>query len=75
MFGDGATALVEKGADQLLRQPDRFIRYPHLHALLARLSGEDQKLNGTIADLNFIFSFHNIDPMIFQKRLFEERIL
>ena len=54
MLGDGAPALVEKHADQLLRQPDRFVRDTHFDAVLARLPGEDQKFRGAVADLEFL---------------------
>ena len=58
MLGNGAPALVEQHADQLLRQPDRFIRYPNFDAVLARLPGEDQELGGAVADLKCLLFAH-----------------
>ena len=57
MLGNGAPSLVEEHADQLLRQPDRFILHAHLNAALAHLPGEDQELGGAVANSQLPFSF------------------
>lgn len=57
MLGDGAASLGEQHADQLLRQPDRFLRHADFDAVLARLPGEDEELGGAVVDLEFSFSF------------------
>ena len=60
VFGDRAAPLVEKHPDELLRQPDRFIRHPDLDAVLARLPGKDQKLGGAVTNLERMVFFHGV---------------
>ena len=59
MLGDGAATFVEQRADQLLRQPDGFVRDPNFDAVLAGLPGKDQELGGAIADLKFFLIVHS----------------
>src|SRR5580658_1031571 len=58
VLGDGAPALAEKYADQLLRQPNGFLRYADLDTVLARLSREDEELSRAVADLEFLLGSH-----------------
>lgn len=58
MLGDGASAFVEKNADQLPRQPNGFLRHANLDTLLPVLPGENQKLGGGVADLEFLVLAH-----------------
>jgi len=64
MLGDGASAFIEKHADQLLCQPDRFILNPHLNAVFTCLPGEDQELGGAVANLELVFFFHGVLPTV-----------
>ena len=64
MLRDGAAALVEQHADQLLRQPDGFLRHAHFDAVLAGLPGEDEEFRGAVADLEFFFFAHGVSPKV-----------
>ncbi len=61
MLIDRRNCDLEQHRHQFLRKPDGFIRHAHLDAVLARLPGEDQKLGGAVADLEFVFFlFHGL---------------
>ena len=47
---------LEQRRHQLLGEPDGFVGHADFDAVLAGLPGENQKLGGAVADLEF---FHN----------------
>jgi len=59
MLIDRRNRYLEQCCDQLLRQPDGFLRDSDFDAVLARVPGEDQELGGAVADLEFLFFAHS----------------
>lgn len=66
VLGDGAAPLVEEHTDELLRKPDRFLRQPHLNALVARLPGKDKELRRAVPDSEFLVLAHGLVSVGFE---------
>jgi len=66
---DGAHIHPEQGCDELLGEPDGFTLNPHFDATFPGLRGKDEELGGAVADLEFPFLAHSLNPILSKWRL------
>jgi hypothetical protein len=76
MLIDGRNGDLEQRGHQLLGQPDGFLHHTDFDPVLARLPGEDQKLGGAVADLEFVlFLLHGVFLQLSGEGLVQQRLL
>ena len=64
MLVDGRHRDREQNGDEFLGKPDGFVLDADFDALLPGLRGEDEEFGGAVADLEFLFLAHGLNPIL-----------